>query len=45
MRTTLADFRETQSDKDGDDLIWFEDGDASHRLCNGNVLDTDKLRL
>ena len=45
MRTPLADLRETERNENGDDLAWLENGEVSHCLCNGDVLDTDKLRL
>lgn len=45
MRPALTDFRETEGDKDGDDLTRFENRDISHPLRNSNVLDTYKLRL
>ena len=43
MRTTLANFRETKRNENSDDFAWFENGDVSHRLRNGYVLDTHKF--
>lgn len=45
MRTTLADFRETERNENSDDLTRFENRNVPHRLRNSHVLDADKLGL
>ena len=45
MRTALANFRETERDENSNDLTRLENRDVTHRLRNGDVVDTDKLRL
>jgi hypothetical protein len=45
VRTALANFGETERDKNGNDLAWFENRDVPHRLRNRYVLDTDELGL
>ena len=45
MRTALANFRETECDENSNDLSRLENRDVTHRLRNGDVLDTDKLRF
>jgi len=45
MRATLADFREAESEKNGNDLGGLEDGNIAHRSSYGNVLNSNKLGL
>ena len=45
MRTTLADFREAECNKNSDNLTRFENRDVPRRLRYGDVLDADKLGL
>lgn len=45
VRAALADFSESEPDKNGYDFIGFEDGNIAHDSSYGNVLNPDKLRL
>jgi hypothetical protein len=45
MRTTLANFGETERDENGNDLTRLENRDVTHRSRNCDVVDPDKLRL
>jgi hypothetical protein len=45
VRTPLTDFRETEGNKNGDDLARFENGDVPHCSGDRDVLHADKLGL
>ena len=45
MRTTLADFGETELDKNGDNFIGLENGNIAHNLSDRDVLNPNKLGL
>jgi hypothetical protein len=45
VRPSLANFRETECNKNGDDLVRFENGDVPHRSGDRDVLHADKLGL
>jgi hypothetical protein len=45
VRAALPDLREPELAENRDDLCWREHWDAAHSLCNGNILNSDELRL
>ena len=39
----MTGFGKTESDKDGDDLTGFEDGNTTHNSSDGDVLNSNEL--
>ena len=45
VRSTLANFGEAESEKNGYDFTGFEDGNIAHGSSNGDVLNSNELGL